>query len=377
MGGWFKQLGITRVASVTALDRIGIPVYLATRPNSCTLAVTQGKGIDDDSARASAIMEAAEQAIAERPRVSVVTTSTHDLAGSGESFVRPARFLRRGAGAPGERENLDWIEGYDLLEEETCWVPLDAVALDFTRWRKHPFWQSSDGLASGNVLLEAVVHGLCERVERDASALWSFCRQVQILARCVDTEEFEDGMLSALASQVSTAGLVLRMFDITSDIGIPTYFAVISENRPEGEVWRHFDMSRGTGCHPVGARAAIRAVTEAAQSRLTAISGARDDFLPEMYVAHLRPDLHVFRNAKTGARKPTLGRRDRNKPGDHLAFMLGQLKGRGIRSAVIVPLGGEGMGFSVAKVVVPDLEDPPESRHRRFGRRALNAMLGA
>lgn len=73
MGGWFKQLGITRVASVTALDRIGIPVYLATRPNSCTLAVTQGKGIDDDSARASAIMEAAEQAIAERPRVSVVT----------------------------------------------------------------------------------------------------------------------------------------------------------------------------------------------------------------------------------------------------------------------------------------------------------------
>ena len=376
MGAWFKQLGITRVASVTALDRIGIPVYLATRPNSCTLAVTQGKGIDDDSARASAIMEAAEQAIAERPRVSVVTASAQDLVDSGESFVGPARFLRRGAALPGERENLDWIEGYDLLEEERCWVPLDAVALDFTRWREHPFWQSSDGLASGNVLLEAVLHGLCERVERDASALWSFSDQDQILARCVDPEDFEDGVLSALIAQVSAAGLVLRMFDITSDIGIPAYFAVISERRPEGEVGRHFDMSRGTGCHPLGVRAAIRAVTEAAQSRLTAISGARDDILPEMYAAPLKSDLHVFRDAWLSARRPTLGGGDR-RPGDHLALMLGRLRGRGIRSAVVVPLGGEEMGFSVAKVVVPDLEDPPESRHRRLGRRALNAMLGA
>jgi ribosomal protein S12 methylthiotransferase accessory factor len=117
-------------------------------------------------------------------------------------------------------------------------------------------------------------------------------------------------------------------------------------------------------------------VTEAAQSRLTAISGARDDFLPEKYEERLKPDLRIFRDARKGTRKPTLGQHE-GKPGDHLAFILERLNSRGIRSAVVVPLGGEQMGFSVAKIVVPDLEDPPESRHRRFGRRGLNAMLGA
>ncbi len=56
----FSQLGITRLARVTNLDRIGIPVFLAVRPNARTLAVTQGKGIDDEAARASALMDAAE-----------------------------------------------------------------------------------------------------------------------------------------------------------------------------------------------------------------------------------------------------------------------------------------------------------------------------
>ena len=57
--------------------------------------------------------------------------------------------------------------------------------------------------------------------------------------------------------------------------------------------------------------------------------------------------------------------------------MLDRLRARGIRSVVVVPLGGEEFGISVVKVIVPDLEDPPESKHRRLGRRAINAMLAA
>src|SRR5438270_11631422 len=53
-------MGITRIANVTGLDSVGIPVVMVCRPNSRSVAVSQGKGIDLASARASGLMEAAE-----------------------------------------------------------------------------------------------------------------------------------------------------------------------------------------------------------------------------------------------------------------------------------------------------------------------------
>ena len=67
------DFGITRLARLTGLDEVGIPVWAAARPNASTLAVSQGKGVDDAAAAASAMMEAIEVATAERrdlPRVS-------------------------------------------------------------------------------------------------------------------------------------------------------------------------------------------------------------------------------------------------------------------------------------------------------------------
>lgn len=60
------QMGITRLANVTGLDCIGIPVYVAVRPNSRALATAQGKGIDVDAAKASALMESIESWHGER-----------------------------------------------------------------------------------------------------------------------------------------------------------------------------------------------------------------------------------------------------------------------------------------------------------------------
>ena len=53
-------MGITRVANVTGLDRIGIPVVMVCRPNSRSLAVAQGKGLDLDAAKASGLGESIE-----------------------------------------------------------------------------------------------------------------------------------------------------------------------------------------------------------------------------------------------------------------------------------------------------------------------------
>src|SRR5215218_5721937 len=55
-----RPAGITRLADVTGLDWIGVPVYQAIRPRSRLLAVSQGKGLTRAQAQVSALMESLE-----------------------------------------------------------------------------------------------------------------------------------------------------------------------------------------------------------------------------------------------------------------------------------------------------------------------------
>ena len=49
-----REAGITRIANITGLDRVGLPVALAIRPNAWSLSASSGKGLDWPSAAASA-----------------------------------------------------------------------------------------------------------------------------------------------------------------------------------------------------------------------------------------------------------------------------------------------------------------------------------
>jgi ribosomal protein S12 methylthiotransferase accessory factor len=376
MRPFLADFGITRVGRVTGLDRVGIPTFIAVRPNGRSFSVTQGKGLDDDAAEASAIMEAVEQAIAEKPEVPSVSASVTDLQEADEPFIRPARYLKPDATLDPSRA-IDWVAGWDLIGEKQTWVPLDVVILDFAEKSPrlpHPFYQSSDGLASGNLLLEAVLHGLYERVERDSATLWSYRSVGAIADRCVDPESFADAEMSELAALISGAGVRLRIFDITSDLCIPTFFALLADES-DGH-GRRLHVCRGSGCHSVPVRAAIRAVTEAAQSRLTGISAARDDFGPDLYAATLDPRLTQLMNAKPGNFGVDPSKGTLADPGHQLCEAVGSFRRNGIRSAIAVPLGGERFGIAVVKMIIPDLEDPPDIPHRVLGRRALNAMMG-
>src|SRR5258707_5540781 len=72
-------MGITRLGNVTGLDRIGIPVTVAVRPNSRSFSVSQGKGLGVSQAMASAIMEAIELFHGEELAQRTVTASFREL----------------------------------------------------------------------------------------------------------------------------------------------------------------------------------------------------------------------------------------------------------------------------------------------------------
>lgn len=372
----FGEFGITRLARLTGLDRIGVPVWAATRPNARTLAVSQGKGLEDAAARASAVMEAIEVATAERPDRAGVLASTKQLRDAGQRFQRLDMLLRRGVAPPADDEVFPWTEGLDLVSGEVVFVPLEAAVLSDGRGAAR-WWQSTDGLASGNVFWEATLHALTERIERDAMTLWSLRDDRAVGSACLDVAVFADPELTRLDRVIAGAGFHLRLFDVTSDLGIPVIFAVISPV-PNGheDKWLHFDLSAGSGCHPDPVRAAIRAVTEAAQSRLTTIAAARDDFEPGRYAAKLKGDLLAYVRA-TPRRDVVLAPHPLGPRLGWIDAMVARATRGGARELIVVPLETGENDFAVAKVFAPDLENPPGDRARTFGPRAVRAMMRA
>nr|QCL09601.1 hypothetical protein pC5.8a_109 [Rhizobium rhizogenes] len=365
--------GITRLARLTDLDRIGIPVWNAITPNSRSIVINQGKGIEDIDAKVSAAMEALERAVAGNPQIEIRRTSFRQLDSEGSAANPLHCLISAGRSEIQPEEILAWTLGYDIIAERDVWVPADAVLLDDTRANR--FWQSSDGLASGNTLLEATFHGLLERIERDAEVVSQFGSQEERRRRCIDVHSFYDPILSGLAQRVRDAGFRLQMFDTTSDVGVPCFEAFMAPVVPSEITLRYIEVTHGAGAHPNPVRAAIRAVTEAAQSRITYISGARDDIHPDTFTRPLPDHLHEALFLESNRYTP----RENVIPGatlnDMLPGVIGKLKAVGVKSAIAVHLNPGEDDFSVAKVLVPGLENPDGSRKRRFGSRALKRIM--
>lgn len=366
--------GVTRVAAVTGLDCIGIPVWNAIRPNARALSVHQGKGITDVDAKTSAVMEALERACAEKPNIPVRTASAEEIEAE-RRLCDPLDDLVAIGHQPLDRTSwLEWVEGNDLLGNEPVWVPFEAVRLDFTR--PSHFWQSSDGLASGNTDREAIFHGLLERIERDADTLWSLEKFERQAATCVSTAEFYDPVLASLVGRIEGAGFRLQLFDMTSDLGIPTFSALLSPaDALTRRHLRYIDLTMGSGCHPVAYRAALRAITEAVQSRLTLITGTRDDVEDDVYSSlaseALLRKLRLQPQGKIPADMVGSGEGVESM----LAYVLKRLRENRIGRVIAVRMNPGEERFSVVKMLVPGLEHPEGRRQRRFGARALSRLL--
>lgn len=354
------EMGITRVANVTGLDRIGIPVYTVCRPNSRSISVCQGKGLDADAARVSGVMEAVETWHAENIALPVRLGSRDELQRelplvdvdrlpkSVEELYRPDR-------------PLPWVQGQRWPDGAPLYVPLEIVSADYTLPRlpgSGCFAASTNGLASGNTLAEAVAHGLYEVIERDASTLWSLSRPRARHECGVDPATIDDDDCRALLARFEQAGLEVRTWDVTSDVGIAVFLCLVFSREADAS-----DPEFGCGAHPAREIALARALTEAAQARTTFIAGSRDDFDPALY----------GREARTRRRAYCLGEAARHRPlrafadtptrnADSIESDLNHARERlaraGMDTIVVVDLTREPPGIPVVRVIVPGLEGP-------------------
>lgn len=368
------RYGITRLSRLTGLDNIGVPVWSAVAPNARSIVIHHGKGVTDADAKVSATMEALERAIACSPSICTFNTTQASLELQGRVVDNLVGLIAQGQDDVANDEMLTWVQGRDVLSKAETWIPYEAVILDRTP-EVVRFWQSSDGLASGNTLLEASLHGLLERIERDAETLWNIANAQSRLKTCLDPRSLLDPVVDGLLSKIENAGLELRLFDMTSDIGIACFVAFLgSTSIASRSNLRFIDVTKGTGAHLYPARAAIRAITEAVQSRLTYISGARDDIYPDTFERLLPEEIRYYFSAEP---KPLPQRKtmDHGSLEDMFDSVIEHLKIASIGSVIVVPLTPTDFPFSVVKVLVPDLENPPGERKRRFGARGISKAL--
>lgn len=374
-----SAIGVTRIANLTGLDRIGIPVVAVVRPNSRSYSVAQGKGITLEAAKASGLMESIENFHAEEMSFPLRWGRFEELRRRAP-LADVAGLPRLATSTFHERHPLLWVEGaVELISGGPMLLPYELVHLDF-RVPRAPgagcFLMSSNGLASGNSILEAMSHALCEVIERDANTLWQLSGERAQRARRLDLATIDDPTCRALLDRFDAAEIDVIAWDTTTDIGVPSVLCDIVDR--DSAVNRPMPAVRGSGCHPCKRIALSRALTEAAQGRLTRISGSRDDLsngaFDDAMARRMASQAQAILALPATVSFADMPDTDHATVDEDVAWICAALQEAGLRQIIVMNLTRPDLNIPVMKVVVPYLEATAELAGYVPGRRARSVM---
>lgn len=375
--GLLQRFGITRVGDVTGLDIIGIPVWFATRPNSRGLSVSQGKGLIAEQARLSAIMEAIEGAVAEETREHVAAFgSIEEMRNRGVPLIPFESVGRVDLDALDLRKERAWVKGTSIRRQQEVFAPYELIGMDFRvdfPWDRRAFRMSSQGLAAGFDHDHAVLHALLELIENDASFLVDTFETRATAPQPFLLPAGIDPALDNLVQHLSTIGLPPSFLDLTNALGVPVVMASLprSLQAEDGPATR---SAAGAACRLSAPAAAMAALLEAIQSRLTDISGARDDLSPLRYQRDLftsRPTSDA-RPLRRVTANPGFPESDASLPSWRL--LAEHLFARDIEDIHVFPLETKVSGLHVIRVLASGLA-PAGGGLQHISPRTLDHLL--
>ena len=368
-----KTAGITRIADITDLDRIGIPVYTAIRPTSQEggVSIYGGKGITKDHAKASAMMEGFERYSAERQESDEVTIASVSEIDEKGNYIEP-----KSLNLPKEFEKkditdipLEWSVAHDLISGEDYYVPTNAVFHPYIHDNSAEslFKSNTNGLASGNILEEAILHGIFEVIERDA---WSIFELTHKNYSQIDLDTIENELIRETIEKFESEGIKIKLMDFTADINIATIAASADDTVTKDAGL----LTLGIGTHLDPEVAVFRALTEVAQSRATQINGAREDtvradFAREAgYERMKRINKYYFRQEENQINFKDIENRSTTSITEDLEIVKKELMDNEIKSILYTDLTRPEIDVSVVRVVIPEMEvyaiDPERAGYR-------------
>jgi YcaO-like protein with predicted kinase domain len=358
-----KHIGVTRLADLTGLDRLGLPVVAAIRPLSRNISVSFGKGLTVEHARRSALMEAAELFYSETPPFPLVTQSFGEFA-SGIA-LNPAALCPIDSAVDCARKRFEWVQGTNLKSRNSVMVPWQIISMDFTelaRQHERVLQFGATGLAADFDQSRAVLHGLYEVIERDCHMAWNNFDDATRAATLVDHDGIEDQSIRDLLTRLALANLQVVVWDMTGESNIPCYLAELVDAKPGATT--AFVQGAAADLSP---QVALRkAIVEAMQVRLTYIAGSRDDLEWSDYgdryddVVRSRQSL-VRLEMPRKPMTPDSGQYDGSVAA--LRETQRRLQNCGIGDIAVVRLSPADNAVCVVKVIVPTLVDIPDANH--------------
>jgi ribosomal protein S12 methylthiotransferase accessory factor len=274
-----------------------------------------GKGSSAEQAEASALMEAIERysGIFQGDEIRITKRFTDFAEGDAiltndVQLYSEAQFAARHQPAQDDtqpvsdpidaNEKIDWSPVWSLRDRKFRHLPTGL--LYFFYGGTHT---DSNGCAAGNTREEAIVQGFLELVERDAYAIWWYNR---LQRAAVDLAEFDDAYIRDIQTQFTDFGRKIWVLDITSDLGVPTYVAMMHWMQDGKE-----NMEFGSGSHFDRRIALLRSLTELSQFLTIGTmggGGARGDQSSLDGVTPLRVEAYPFLlPSKHPVQSPPLG----------------------------------------------------------------------
>lgn len=333
-----RRVRITRIADLTGLDRIGLPIIQAVRPAALSEVTSLGRGMCKAAAAIGAIMESLERFYAEAipgPRVFLSTAEMLGIgAGSFDGFcLHASRTNWR------DRE-IAWIMGVDMASGTPTPVPFELVHTIYTDpppLRDGVFLRSTTGLACHRSDFGAFQHGLLECLERDAMA-WAFETHGFMDRMRLPVSELGSAAQDVL-SRVAEHGISAAFWYAPSPALVPVVWCQTIE-AGEGEATLALPTEgycAGLDLH----QAAFGALLEALAARAGAISGARDDQTRKHYARSSKTMLADARDLILGENVPSV-----DFPGvlpavAHLADLLERIIIAGLGPVLAVPIASQ------------------------------------
>ena len=354
-----KTAGITRIADITDLDRIGLPVYTAIRPTAeyGGVSVYGGKGISKDHAKASAMMEGFERYSAERQdNDKTIISTVNDIDGNcidPKSLNLPKEFEKKDIG----EMNLEWSQVHDLITEENYLIPTNAIYHPYTHENnvESLFKSNTNGLASGNVLDEAILHGIFEVIERDA---WSIFELTHKNYSQINLDSIKSDTINEIIDKFTSKGINIKLMDLTADIKVPTIAASADDTVTKDAGL----LTLGIGTHLDPEVAILRALTEVAQSRATQINGAREDtvradFAREAgYERMKRINKYYFKQEEEQINLSDIENKSTSSINEDLKIVKEELVSNEIKHVLYHDLTRPELDVNVVRVIIPEME---------------------
>ncbi|WP_407841970.1 YcaO-like family protein (plasmid) [Streptomyces sp. DSM 116496] len=268
------SFGITRIADVTGLDTLGIPVVAAIRPAARTRPLAYGRGATPLLARISAVMESVELWHAEYacPPAEVLRTPARELA-----LPYDVRALPLPPGSLlSEHTPLDWVIAADLVTGAPVPAPRACVTAGEetgTEWRPPLLRTTAGGLAGGNSYEETVVHALYKLIEQDCAVAPAVAPAPASLAPAgpdatgpVDPAGVDDPLCAEVLARLAAAGVRVTLTRRANRWALPCFSVGLwSKSFPVPVT--------AVGVHSAPSIALGRALTGAARDRLRALVG--------------------------------------------------------------------------------------------------------